>query len=64
MSKKTPRPGFVGAVQDAVDAVKDAAGFGKGSVTGNADEDKQLADESQASNAGKQAQSSDSSNNY
>lgn len=64
MAKRVSRPGFIGAVEDAVDAVKDYAGYGKGSVTGNANEDKQLADESTASNAGKQAQSSDSSNNY
>lgn len=62
--ERVSRPGFLGAAQDAVDAVKDAVGMGKGSITGNADEDSQLANESTASNAGKQAQSSDSSNNY
>lgn len=35
-----------------------------GPISGNVDEEKQLADESVASNAGKQAQSSDSVNKY
>ena len=64
MAKRVSRPGIGGAIADAADAIKHYAGYGKGSITGNADEDKQLANESTPSNAGKQAQSSDSSNNY
>lgn len=62
--QRVTRPGIGGAVEDAADAIKDYVGMGKRSVTGNASEDAQMADEDQASNAGKQAQSSDSSNNY
>jgi hypothetical protein len=68
-TKKAASPGISGAVSDAVDAVKSYVGVGRRDVSGNKDEQSQL-DESdkseseQASNAGRQAQSTDHMNQY
>ncbi len=62
-------PGLGGAVSDAIDAVKDYMRAGRDENTGfgNKDEDSQLRESNSsdmASNAGKQAQSTDHQNQY
>jgi hypothetical protein len=62
-------PGMAGAVSDAVSAVKDYMRAGREENTGfgNKDEDSQLRESNSsnvASNAGRQAQSTDASNQY
>lgn len=64
--KKQPRPGVGGAIEDLVDSVKDAMGVGKSDSMGNANERSAMSDldSNTSSNAGRQAQSTDSSNKY
>lgn len=73
MADRTVTPGFGGAVSDAIEAVKGYMAAGRrenDNSTGNTDEDHQLSQEDDgtsstvASNAGRQAQSSDHQNQY
>lgn len=65
--ERVTRPGPIGALEDAVDAVKSYAGAGKRNISSGPEQDA-IDDteqpENTPSNAGMQAQSSDSANKY
>ena len=68
-TKRQASPGISGAISDAVDAVKSYVGVGRRETSGNKDEQSQLdtqdqSESEQASNPGRQAQSTDHMNSY